>query len=137
MIDHGAMWKLWLTTCALFFAVATPSWALDGRLKAGLLKLDPDTRLEQRCDAEALDRIARDDGNPYRPDRVVAYVFKTPQMKGDTIESPGAAFRANDRWYHLAYSCSTAHDRMQVLSFHYKIGDPIAQEDWSKYNLWQ
>lgn len=122
-------------TSALLVA-ATPAWALDARLKAGLLKLDPDTRLEQRCDAEALDRIARD-GNPYRPDRVVAYAFKTPKMRGNTIDSPGAAFRAKGQWYHLSYSCSTADDHMKVLSFRYRIGDQIAKADWSKYNLWQ
>jgi len=129
------MRKICLTTTALLVA-ATPAWALDARLKAGLLKLDPDTRLEQRCDAEALVRIAHD-GNPYKPDRVVAYVFKTPQLKGNTIESPGAAFRAKGQWYRLSYNCSTSNDHMKVLSFRYKIGDQIAKSDWSKYNLWQ
>lgn len=129
------MRKFCLTTSALLL-LASPAVALDGRLKAGLLKLDPDTRLEQRCDAEALERIARD-GNPYKPDRVVAYAIKTPKMQGDTIESPGAAFRAKGQWYRLSYSCRTADDRMQVLSFYYTIGDRIAENDWPKYNLWR
>ena len=32
-------------------ALVSPANALDARMKAGLLKLDPTTRLEQRCDA--------------------------------------------------------------------------------------
>ena len=38
-----------------------PANALDSALRAGLMKLDPQTRLEQRCDAEVLDRITHDD----------------------------------------------------------------------------
>jgi hypothetical protein len=135
MVDHAAMRKFWLTIAALLVAAA-PAWALDARLKAGLLKLDPDTRLEQRCDAEALDRIGHDK-NPYKPDRVVAYAIKTPTLQGDTIESPGAAFRAKGEWYRLSYSCRTADDRMHVLSFRYRIGDKITEADWPKYNLWR
>lgn len=116
--------------------LASPASALDGRLKAGLLKLDPDTRLEQRCDAEALDRIGHD-GTHFKPDRVVAYAVETPKMQGDTIESPGAAFRAKGEWYHLSYNCRTADDRMHVLSFRYEIGKKIAEADWPRYNLWR
>ncbi len=129
------MRKLCLTASALL-VLASPAVALDARLKVGLLKLDPDTRLEQRCDAEALERIARD-ANPYKPDRVVAYAIKTPTLHGDAIESPGAAFRAKGQWYRLSYNCRTAHDRMKVLSFRYEIGDRISEDDWPKYNLWR
>ena len=135
MMHLPVMRNLCLTASALLM-LASPAVALDARLKAGLQKLDPDTRLEQRCDAEALERIARD-ANPYKPDRVVAYAIKTPTLRGDAIESPGAAFRAKGRWYRLSYTCRTAHDRMQVLSFRYKIGDRISEDDWPKYNLWR
>src|SRR6185437_12903828 len=135
MMHLPVMRNLCLTASALL-VLASPAVALDARLKAGLLKLDPDTRLEQRCDAEALERIARD-ANPYKPDRVVAYAIKTPTLQGDAIESPGAAFRAKGQWYGLSYNCHTAHDRMQVLSFRYEIGDRISEDDWPKYNLWR
>jgi hypothetical protein len=129
------MWKI-CTAALLALLSASPAMALDSALKAGLLKLDPETRLEQRCDAEALDRIGKD-GSRYKPDRVVAYAMATPTMLTDAIESPGAAFRSKGEWYRLAYVCKTAPDHMKVLSFEYQVGDPIPVEDWQKYNLWE
>ncbi|MER9029066.1 DUF930 domain-containing protein [Mesorhizobium sp. LNJC405B00] len=115
--------------------LAWPAHAMDAALRAGLLKLDPETRLEQRCDAEVLDRISHDD-HKYKADRVVAYAFATPEMKADAIRSPGAAFRSKGQWYRLKFKCETAPDHMEVLQFRYRIGDEIPEADWAKYNLY-
>ena len=120
---------------AMVLAVASPTFAMDGALRAGLLKLDPQTRLEQRCDAEVLDRISQDNRN-YKADRVVAYAFATPEMGPDSIRSPGAAFRSKGEWYRLKFKCQTAPDHMEVTKFRYKIGDQIPKDDWTKYNLY-
>jgi hypothetical protein len=109
--------------------------AMDNALRAGLLKLDPQTRLEQRCDAEVLDRITQDN-RQYRADRVVAYAFATPQMTADSIRSPGAAFRSKGEWYRLKFKCETAPDHMEVLDFKYKIGAEIPKDEWTRYNLY-
>ena len=116
-------------------ALAWPVHAMDAALRAGLLKLDPQTRLEQRCDAEVLDRISHDD-HKYKADRVVAYAFATPEMEADAIRSPGAAFRSKGQWYRLKFKCETAPDHMEVLQFRYRIGDEIPEADWAKYNLY-
>ena len=124
--------------CFTVLASATlvwPAYAMDSELRAGLLKLDPQTRLEQRCDAEVLDRISHDD-HKYKADRVVAYAFATPEMAADAIRSPGAAFRSKGQWYRLKFKCETAPDHMQVLQLRYRIGEEIPQTDWSKYNLY-
>ena len=128
------MKKLFLTVLASV-TLALPAHAMDAALRAGLLKLDPETRLEQRCDAEVLDRISHDDHN-YKADRVVAYAFATPEMKADAIRSPGAAFRSKGQWYRLKFKCETAPDHMEVLQFRYHIGDEIPEADWAKYNLY-
>jgi Domain of Unknown Function (DUF930) len=124
--------------CLMVLASVTLAWpanAMDSALRAGLLKLDPETRLEQRCDAEVLDRITHDD-HKYKADRVVAYAFATPEMGADAIRSPGAAFRSKGEWYRLKFKCQTAPDHMKVLLLRYRIGDEIPQTDWSKYNLY-
>jgi len=124
--------------CLMVLASLTLVWpakAMDSALRAGLLKLDPETRLEQRCDAEVLDRISHDD-HKYKADRVVAYAFATPEMKADAIRSPGAAFRSKGQWYRLKFKCETAPDHMEVLQFRYRIGDEIPEADWAKYNLY-
>ncbi|MEI9404059.1 DUF930 domain-containing protein [Mesorhizobium argentiipisi] len=134
MLLLAPMKKLCLMVLASLTLVL-PAKAMDNALRAGLMKLDPETRLEQRCDAEVLDQISHDDHN-YKADRVVAYAFATPQMSADAIKSSGAAFRSKGQWYRLKFKCQTAPDHMQVLQFRYKIGDEIPESDWSKYNLY-
>lgn len=120
---------------AAVLAAAFPACAMDNALRAGLLKLDPQTRLEQRCDAEVMDRISHDDPH-YKADRVVAYAFATPEMDQDSIRSPGAAFRSKGEWFRLKYKCRTAPDHMKILDFRYRIGAPIPKDEWPKYDLY-
>jgi len=134
MLLVAPMKKLCLMVLASL-ALVGPATAMDNALRAGLLKLDPQTRLEQRCDAEVLDRISHDD-HKYKADRVVAYAFAAPQMSVDAIRSSGAAFRSKGQWYRLKFKCQTAPDHMQVLQFRYKIGDEIPEADWARYNLY-
>jgi len=134
MLLVAPMKKLCLMVLASLTLVL-PAKAMDNALRAGLLKLDPQTRLEQRCDAEVLDRISHDD-HKYKADRVVAYAFAAPQMSVDAIGSSGAAFRSKGQWYRLKFKCQTAPDHMQVLQFRYKIGDEIPEADWARYNLY-
>ncbi|MEP6563703.1 MAG: DUF930 domain-containing protein [Mesorhizobium sp.] len=134
MLLLAPMKKLCLMALASL-ALAWPAQAMDSALRAGLLKLDPQTRLEQRCDAEVLDRITHDDSK-YKADRVVAYAFSTPEMGADAIKSPGAAFRSKGQWYRLKFKCETAPDHMEVLQLRYRIGDEIPETDWAKYNLY-
>lgn len=123
--------------CLSLLAVlaVSPAQALDARMKAELLALDPDTRLEQRCDAEVADRIAKDDKR-FDPDKVIAYATQEPKQDGDEIKTRGGVFRSKGQWYHVAYKCVTAPDHMQVLSLRYKIGDKIPEEQWATYNLY-
>jgi hypothetical protein len=118
-----------------FAALVAPAHALDARMKAGLLALDPDTRLEQRCDAEVADRIARDDER-FDPDKVIAYATQEPKMQGNEIRTRGGAFRSKGQWYHVAYKCLTAPDHLEVLSLRYRIGDEIPESEWDQYNLY-
>ena len=59
-----------------------PSAALDAAIVKGLKELDLNARLEQRCDIEAMSRIAKDKKG-YRPDRVVAGATAETKIDGD------------------------------------------------------
>lgn len=121
---------------ALLFAVLpTNGFAIDAKLKAQLLKLDPKTRLEQACDTEAMIRIRRDD-NPYRPDKVIAYTFKEPVYGPSSITAPGAVFRSKGEWYHLSYKCRTDARNVSVQKLAYKIGARIDRSKWEEYYLY-
>lgn len=115
---------------------ATPALAMDPRFAASLKKLDPQTRLEQVCDLEAMSRIAKD-AKLYRPDRAKTDVVSHPVHRGDTVTGKGGAFRSKGRWYSFSFACKGSPDHMKVLSFSYKIGEPIPESKWAALGLWR
>jgi len=117
----------------------TPAAASDRRqkqLEFQLKRLDPQTRLEQLCDVEAMKRIGKEN-REFRVDRSVISALEEPRIKGDTISGKGAAFRSKGKWYRYAFTCEAAPDRMRVLSFEYKLGDEIPETQWAKHGLYQ
>lgn len=120
---------------AALFPLA-PSLAMDPRFAASLKKLDPETRLEQVCDLEAMSRIDRD-ANTYHPDRAKTDVSSHPQHVGDTVTGKGGAFRSKGRWYSFSFTCKGTPDHMQVLAFSYKIGELIPESKWAALGLWR
>ncbi len=119
---------------AVFFA-ATATSAMDQRLVRQFEKLDPETRLEQRCDTEAMEQISADK-SVYRPDKVIAYTFADPIMEDNAMKAPGAVFRSKGEWYRLKFKCSTGPDHIEVLSFKYKIGDIVPHDEWERHYLY-
>jgi hypothetical protein len=119
-----------------FLLVPAPAVALDARFAAALKKLDPQTRLEQVCDLEAMSRISRD-SNPYRPDRAKTDVLSHPKHTGDTVTGSGGAFRSKGKWYAFSFTCKGTPDHMNVVSFTYKIGAPIPESKWAALGLWR
>ncbi len=115
---------------------ATAAVAMDPRFAASLKRLDPETRLEQVCDLEAMNRISRDD-NPFHPDRAKTDVLAHPVHAGDVVKGTGGAFRSKGRWYAFAFTCKGSPDHMRVLSFTYKIGDLIPESKWASLGLWR
>lgn len=115
---------------------AAPAVAMDSRFAASLKKLDPETRLEQVCDLEAMTRIDHDP-NPYHPDRAETDVVSHPQHIGDTVTGKGGAFRSKGRWYSFSFACKGSPDHMKVVSFSYKIGELIPESKWAALGLWR
>lgn len=113
-----------------------PAAAMDARFAASLQKLDPQTRLEQVCDLEAMTRIDRD-SSPHHPDRAKTDVVSHPKHSGHTVKGSGGAFRSKGRWYSFSFECKGTPDHMKVLSFSYKIGELIPESKWAAYGLWR
>lgn len=122
---------------ALLFCglAAAPAAAFDKRMAAQLEKLDPQTRLEQRCDTEALEEIAGD-SNGFRPDKVIAYTFAEPVYGKTTISAPGAVFRSQGDWYKLSFHCTTGPRGLNVRAFDYAIGKKVPRSKWEEFYLY-
>ena len=119
--------------------VATPAAAVDkkaAKFAEGLKKLDPETRLEQVCDYEAMRRIGRE-AKEFRPDRSQSNAVTEPKHDGSTLIAKGAAFRSKGQWYQFSFTCKGAPDHLTVLSFAYQIGEPIPEQKWEEYGLWK
>jgi hypothetical protein len=124
---------IWLA-CPISVVSVTPCLAFDARAYASMRHLDPDMRLEQVCDMEAMERIARDDKRLH-PDRAKSNVIVPPQHLGDTLEATGAAFRNNGHWYALSFVCKGSPDHWKVIRFDYHIGDLIPESQLDDYGL--
>jgi len=128
----------------MFFAVMAAGLGLPGAMVPAahaltpieisqLQKLDPQTRLEQLCDIEAMVRLKRE--TKWSPDKVLAYAYSDPRLSRHRIQADGAAFRARGNWYHLSYDCVAASDHLSIKSFSYKIGKLIPQSHWAAHYL--
>lgn len=121
-----------LTASALL--VPSAAFAMPARMIASLKEMDPATRFEQRCIIEAMNRIPKEH-HGMLPDEMVIYAFGSPKVKGNVMIAKGAAFRSHNVWRHIHFRCKTSGDRMEVLSFRYKIGDEVPRSDWSGHYL--
>ncbi|WP_139974932.1 DUF930 domain-containing protein [Brucella anthropi] len=122
-----------VASLSLFGLMVSPSFAMNASEKAQLEKLDPETRLEQRCDVEAMERITRE--QKFSVDKVLAYAFSDPVTKENSIQADGAAFRSRERWYKLSFVCETDQDHINIISFRYTIGDEVPHSQWDRHYL--
>jgi len=99
-----------------------------------MLKLSPETRVEQRCDARAMGAVQREHKG-YRPDEFVAYAFADPVLRGSKISAPGGAIRSNGKWYRLSYTCETNAEGLEVVSFAYQLGAEVPRSQWEAHFL--
>ncbi|WP_420962531.1 DUF930 domain-containing protein [Brucella sp. IR073] len=116
--------------------LAGPVLAADNNaaIQRQIAKLDPQTRMEQRCNGRAMGRISREKKG-MAPDELVAYAFADTVKSEHAMKAPGAAFRSKGKWYHLSYTCHTTDDNMSIVSFDYKVGAVVPRSEWSKHYL--
>ena len=138
-----------ILVAALACAVATPAMAakkskvrkgvskvaVEAKFQSALGRLDPQTRLEQVCDLEAMKRIKQEKKLP--ADRAQGAASAEPKTEGHTLTAKGGAFRTKGAWYELSFVCQASPDHMKVLSFEYQTGKTIPESKWEDYGLWR
>jgi hypothetical protein len=123
-------------------ALASPSMAKKGRkvptaakFQSSLSRLDPQTRLEQVCDLEAMKRIRQE--KKVIVDRARGSASADAKTEVHKLTATGGAFRSKGDWYELSYVCNTSPDHLKVLSFVYQTGNAIPKAKWEEFGLWQ
>ncbi|OLP61664.1 hypothetical protein BJF93_08660 [Xaviernesmea oryzae] len=128
--------SLFILVSLLATGTSAPVFALSNeRLNGQLMKLDPETRLEQTCDTEVMDQINRERSR-FNVDKVIAYTFKDPVIKANLMEAPGAALRSNGRWYRLSFRCQTGPRHLDAHQLDYTLGAEIPRAEWPAHYLY-
>ena len=99
-----------------------------------LKHLEPQTRVQQVCNLEAILQINRQ-YDQYAVDFVVAYATHAVVRKGDAIIAHGAAFHSNGQWYNLVFECQLSANQRDVAHLKFKLGDAIPGDQWADLNL--
>ncbi|SFB55732.1 protein of unknown function [Rhizobium sp. NFR07] len=107
----------------------------DDRLNGQLMKLDPETRLEQTCDTEVMFRINREHPQ-FRVDKVIAYAFGDTASSENLFKAPGAVLRSRGKWYRLKYICMTGPRHLDAHKLKYEIGPVVPRSDWKAHYLY-
>jgi hypothetical protein len=127
-------------TCKVIIAAIGIMLLADSQASAAssrteqMLKLSPETRVEQRCDAKAMGSVGREHKG-FKPDEFVAYAFGDTDMRGTHIKAPGGAIRSGGKWYRLSYVCETSPDGLEVKSFAYQLGNEVPRHEWDEHFL--
>lgn len=122
-----------LIATAVAILGASASHARTSRTEQ-MLKLTPETRLEQRCNSRAMGAVSRDHKG-FKPDEFVAYAFAETAIRGSQIKAPGGALRSGGKWFKVSYTCETSPDGMEVKSFSYQLGELVPRKDWDEHFL--
>ena len=107
----------------------------EAKFQTALGRLDPQTRLEQVCDLEAMKRIKQEKKFP--ADRAQGTASAEPKTEEHTLTATGGAFRSKGAWYELSFVCQASPDHMKILSFEYQTGKAIPESKWEDYGLWR
>ncbi|RCS23548.1 DUF930 domain-containing protein [Phyllobacterium salinisoli] len=102
--------------------------------RQALAQLAGPDRIEQICDAEAMEQIQRWRQN-FKPDRLVAYAMSGTRTDGATLIADGAAFRSKSLWYNVKFKCEMAANLRKIASFEFQVGAPIPRAEWETHNL--
>lgn len=124
---------LGVLACAGTAAAAAPDVAHKA-IAEKMLKLSPEARVEQRCNARALGVVGREHPNLH-PDEIVAYAFVDTSLKAGKISAPGAAIRSQGVWYKLSYVCQTENEGLSIASFSYRLGGVVPRSQWAEHYL--
>lgn len=124
-----------LLAALISVSMAAPALAIDANILRQLNVLAPEERLEQRCDIEAMERIASEQKG-MKPDKVIAYAFGDPDVTSDSIKAAGAVFRSGGNWYRLRYKCKITPSTLGIRDFNYKVGEKVPEEQWAKHYLY-
>ena len=87
-------------------------------------------RVDQLCGTELGEQLAHA-SPPYFAERLPKYLLNDVTV----LEAHRGAFLANGRWYNVSFRCEVDADATKVMSFAFRVGDPIPRSEWKSRGL--
>ncbi|TIT20479.1 MAG: DUF930 domain-containing protein [Mesorhizobium sp.] len=87
-------------------------------------------RIGQLCNTELAQQLVHA-SPPYFPDSLLEYRLKA----GTVMNVASAPFRASGQWYNLSYRCEVDPDATKVVSFAFRVGNPVPRSEWKRRGL--
>lgn len=84
-----------------------------------------EARVGQLCATELREQL-RHATPRYNPMMLPAYRLRF----GNVLEIPQAAFRTPGEWYNVSFRCEVDDGGLKVVSFAFKVGDPVPRSEW-------
>ncbi len=107
---------------------------MNAETVAKLGTLAPSERIEQICNLEGMEQVAAANQN-FAPEMVVAYAMGDTQTIGNVLKADGAALQSRGKWYNFRYSCEVSGEPPEIVSFAFKIGEAIPEQEWAEHYL--
>lgn len=84
-----------------------------------------EARIGQLCATELREQL-RHATPRYNPMMLPAYRLRY----GNVLEVPKAAFRTPGEWYDVSFRCEVDDGGLKVVSFAFKVGEPVPRSEW-------
>lgn len=108
----------------------SPTATGDPAAMTAIGRLPRDVRVGELCVTELRQQLLNAQP-PYIPEILPSYRLK----QGTVLEIRNAAFRSFGRWFDLSYRCEVDADALKVVSFAFRVGDPIPRSEWQARHL--
>ncbi|MES0100032.1 DUF930 domain-containing protein [Mesorhizobium sp. M0019] len=87
-------------------------------------------RIGQLCNTELAQQLVHA-SPPYFPNSLLEYRLKA----GTVMKVASAPFPANGQWYDLSFRCEVDPDATRVVSFAFRVGNPVPRSEWKRRGL--
>ncbi|MER9211440.1 DUF930 domain-containing protein [Mesorhizobium sp. M0663] len=87
-------------------------------------------RIGQLCNTELAQQLVHA-SPPYFPNSLLEYRLKA----GTVMNVASAPFPANGQWYDLSFRCEVDPDATRVVSFAFRVGNPVPRSEWKRRGL--
>jgi hypothetical protein len=106
----------------------------NAQVRETLPLLEPDERIVQLCNIEALEQIRLANAGRFA-DSLDTSAFEETEISNGKLSAPLGAYRADRKWFYVTFECTPGPDLESVVAFTFDLGAEVPQELWEENEL--